>query len=104
MSDEIYNLLFKNAKKVPGMRFYCKKCEDKVTEALERYNILEQDTIALKKDMAGVQKQLASIQTTIKTTVGNTISSVIEDKREIDKRKMKKNDHWKCVVILGKLL
>ena len=88
MSDDIYNMLFKHGSKVPGMRYFCKKCEDRVTEALERYSLLENDTVTLKKEMSDVKKQLADIQKDIKTTVGDTINNVIDDRREIDKRKM----------------
>ena len=88
MSLEIYELMFKGGSKVPGMRYFCTKCEDKVTEAIERYALLEQDTVSLKKDMAEVKTQLDEITTKIKTTVGTTINNVIDDRREIDKRKM----------------
>ena len=88
MSEDIYNMLFKKGTKVSGMRYFCAKCDGKVTEAIERYSMLEQDTMTLKKEMSTVKDQISEIEKTIKVTVGNTINNVMDDRREIDKRKM----------------
>ena len=88
IEDEIYDVFFKKGSKLPGIRFFCKKCDDKVTEVIEKCTTLEQDTITLKKDMANVKAEIAEINKTIKTRVDDKVSDIMDDKREIERRKM----------------
>ena len=87
MPRDIYDMIFKEGN-IAGMRYFCPKCDEKVTEAMEKYATIEQDTISLKKDMIDVKEQLADIKKSIKTTVGDTINNAMDDRREIEKRKM----------------
>ena len=88
IDDDVYDMFFKEGKKVTCFRYFCKKCDERVTEALEKYATLEHETQELKKDMVDVKEQLGSITKTIKTSIHENLSTAIDDKREIDKRKM----------------
>ena len=88
VDDEVYDIFFEKGSKLACFRYFCKKCDNKVTEALEKYDKLEQDTQLLKSEMKVVQDKVEKIEETIKTTVRDKISDVMEDQREVDKRKM----------------
>ena len=88
VEDDVYDLFFEKGSKLSCFRYFCKKCDNKVTEALEKYAKLEEDTKTLKSEMKVVQGQIADIQTTIKTAVKDNISTVMDDHRELEKRKM----------------
>ena len=88
IEEEIYDVFFKHGSKLTAFRYFCKKCDDKVTEALEKYTTLEHDTRELQTDMKVVQQQLDGIQKTIKTSIKENLNTAIDDKKEIDKRKM----------------
>ena len=88
VENDVYDIFFKKGSKLPGIRFFCKKCDDKVTEVIEKCSTLEQDTITLKKEMIEVRADIAKINETIKTRVNDKVSDIMNDKREIDRRKM----------------
>ena len=88
VEDDVYDIFFEKGSKLACFRYFCQKCDNKVTEALEKYDKLEQDTKALKSDMKEVQDKIEQIEAKIKTTVKDKISDVMEDHREIEKRKM----------------
>ena len=89
VEQDVYDMFFKKGSKLTaGIRFFCKKCDDKVTEVIEKCSTLENDTMALKKDMVNVKASIAKIEETIKTQVNAKISNIMTNKQEIDKRKM----------------
>ena len=88
IENEVYDIFFKKGSRLPGVRFFCKSCDNKVTEVIEKCSTLEQDTLTLKNEMVDVKAQLATINETIKTQVNDKVSDIMDDKREIERRKM----------------
>ena len=88
ISDTFYDAFFEAGSKLSCFHFYCKTCDGKVEEALQKYATLENDTKELKVEMTTVKDQLASIHKTIRTSIRTNISTAIDDKNELDKRKM----------------
>ena len=88
ISDTIYDTFFTAGSKLSSFHFYCNPCDGKVEEALQKYASLEKDTKELKADMTIVKGELQGIQDTIKRSIRTNISTAIDNKNEIDKRKM----------------
>ena len=88
ITDDLYDVHFKQGTKLTCLRYFCKECDDKVSEAIEKAITLEQDTTVLKKEMKEVQNQILDIQKTIKHTVDNKVTDILDEKRQIDMRKM----------------
>ena len=48
IEDNIYDIFFKEGTKLSCFHYYCKTCDGKVEEALQKYATLEHDTKELK--------------------------------------------------------
>ena len=88
IDEELYDIFFKNGSRLNSFRYFCKRCDDKVIEALEKYATLEHDTQELKTEMVDVKKQLDGINKTIKSSIAANLTNAIDDRKEIEKRKM----------------
>ena len=81
-----YDILFDS--KVKGVRWYCEGCENKVDEALEKLASIEAQTSVLKSDMSEVKEKISNLEKAVKQQIDNTVHEAIEEKREIEHRKM----------------
>ena len=84
VSKEEYDILQKSK----HYRFFCDSCDANVDEALTKHASLTIQTKSLQDDMKTVKKDIESIQNTIKRTVREEITGAIEEKQEIEQRKM----------------
>ena len=71
VDDETFDLLFKKGSKLSKLRFFCSTCDNKVTEALEKFTLIETQTKSLQQDMSQVKSDLAHIKTFWQKTAKN---------------------------------
>ena len=86
--DNVYDIFYEKGSKLTCMRYFCNKCDEKVTESIEKCNTLEQETATLKKDMIEVKADIQKINASIKQQVSDKVSDIMDDKKEIERRKM----------------
>ena len=88
MDKETYDVLFKDSNEVKGIQWYCQKCQKKAKEAIDKYITLEKETKRLKEDMAQVKDDIAGIKKAVSQTVKDEISVNMNERQEIEARKM----------------
>ena len=84
MSNDTYKALIA----VKGSRWYCSKCNTKVDNLLDKANSLELETQAVKSDVADLKKRMETVETKLKGSVEKEISMALNEKTDIERRKM----------------
>ena len=79
---------YKELKSVPGFHWFCKGCDTKVPELIEKAKGLEADTKALQVDMVNVQKRLETVEKKLAGNVHVEIDTAISERTDIERRKM----------------
>ena len=86
MSSEVYKIVF--ADDVPGVQWYCKKCQSKTKEALEKYSALEKQTKALRVDVDNIKTDVTEVKDIIKNTIRHEINQNMDEMKERESRKL----------------
>ena len=88
MSEDVYDVIFAENKRVPGIQWYCSKCHSKTKEALEKYSALEKQTKSLREDVDKVKIDVAEVKGIIKNTIRHEIHQNMDEMKERESRKM----------------
>ena len=75
-------------KKLPGSRWFCKKCDSKLEHLIEKANSLEIATKTLQTEMTTVQERLDKVEKKLQGSVKTEISSALSEQNDIEKRKL----------------
>ena len=84
ISNETYALL----RKVKGTRWFCSKCNTKVDQLIEKANSLEIETKVVKADVEDLKTRMDNVERKLKGSVQKEISVAINEKADIERRKM----------------
>ena len=86
MSKEVYDILFKET--IDGISWYCQTCKDKAKEAISKVSSIEQQNKVIKEDVAELKEKVQNIEKTISIQVKESINSSIQEKDDIQPRKL----------------